>query len=126
MAGGGGGGGGWRGASGALISAPAALLCPVHAVMSSKDVSKDMGQLLLKGWTMLAENCPPCQVPLMRDPKSKDRLCVNCKKSYKANEPLPDVDSDFSDVEESQDKDEAPKIAEASGRMESGGAAATN
>lgn len=52
------------------------------------DASKDMGQLLLQGWAMLAENCPTCLVPLMRDPKSKDRLCCNCSHVYKADVPL--------------------------------------
>ena len=33
------------------------------------DASKAMSELLLKGWSMLAESCPNCYVPIMR---SKD------------------------------------------------------
>lgn len=46
------------------------------------------GDLLLRGWAMLAENCPRCQVPLMRDPKTQDRLCVNCDCTYPAGQAL--------------------------------------
>lgn len=46
------------------------------------DTSKRLGALLLQGWAMLAENCPDCQVPLMRDRSNEDRLCVNCDTTY--------------------------------------------
>ena len=49
----------------------------------SKECSKELGQLLLKGWGMLAESCPTCSVPLMRNPDDKSqKLCVNCKQTY--------------------------------------------
>ena len=30
------------------------------------DASKAMSVLLLQGWSMLAESCPDCYVPIMR------------------------------------------------------------
>ncbi|GAX77365.1 hypothetical protein CEUSTIGMA_g4811.t1 [Chlamydomonas eustigma] len=53
------------------------------------NTSKSLGSLLLKGWAMLAENCPACNVvPLMRDPVTQDRHCVNCDAVYAAGKPL--------------------------------------
>ena len=41
--------------------------------------SKKLGELLLKGWTMLGENCPMTgEVPLMRDPKSGRSYSIAC------------------------------------------------
>jgi len=44
----------------------------------SASSSATMGDLLLGGWTMLAEGCPTCHVPLMRDPSSQEDVCVEC------------------------------------------------
>ncbi|GMH38995.1 hypothetical protein BSKO_06893 [Bryopsis sp. KO-2023] len=40
-----------------------------------------IGELLLRGWTMLAQSCDDCRVPLMQDPQSGGKLCVNCQKT---------------------------------------------
>jgi uncharacterized Zn finger protein (UPF0148 family) len=37
-----------------------------------------MGELLLGGWTMLAEGCAQCHVPLMRNPNGREDVCVGC------------------------------------------------
>ena len=39
---------------------------------------KRLGELLLRGWTMLAENCSVCNCPLMRNPDGK-KYCVQCE-----------------------------------------------
>lgn len=41
--------------------------------------SANMGSLLLQGWTMLADSCPVCGVPLMR--RDTETVCVNCSQS---------------------------------------------
>jgi len=41
-----------------------------------------MGELLLKGWTMLGSSCEECFVPLMRN-KQMDELCVVCERNYR-------------------------------------------
>ncbi|GIM04876.1 hypothetical protein Vretimale_9374 [Volvox reticuliferus] len=46
------------------------------------DTSKRLGALLLRGWAMLGENCPDCQVPLMKERASNERLCVNCDTTF--------------------------------------------
>ncbi|KAF6250950.1 hypothetical protein COO60DRAFT_706165 [Scenedesmus sp. NREL 46B-D3] len=46
--------------------------------------SAQLGQLLLRGWTMLAEACEDCQLPLMRDPSTMLGHCVGCRKMYNA------------------------------------------
>jgi uncharacterized Zn finger protein (UPF0148 family) len=40
--------------------------------------SASMGELLLGGWTMLAEGCEQCHVPLMRNPNGQEDVCVGC------------------------------------------------
>ena len=52
--------------------------------MDFERTSAGMGQLLLQGYTMLAEPCPVHQtVPLMRERKGKKCVCVQCKdKTY--------------------------------------------
>ena len=44
-----------------------------------------MGQLLLKGWTMLEECCDECSVPLMRSRDKKVEYCVQCKRNLLDN-----------------------------------------
>ena len=41
-----------------------------------------MGELLLKGWTMLGSSCEECFVPLMRN-KQMDEICVVCERNYR-------------------------------------------
>lgn len=43
------------------------------------DTSSRLGQLLLSGWQMMADSCPTCQTPLMRDRTTQETLCVNCQ-----------------------------------------------
>ena len=45
-----------------------------------KGVDKKLGDLMLRGWTMLAESCPleSCNCPLMRSPDGQ-KYCVNCE-----------------------------------------------
>ena len=47
----------------------------------SRDASKSMGELLLKGWTMLEDSCIDCQCPLMRN-KNMEKLCCSCGKWF--------------------------------------------
>ena len=39
-----------------------------------KQIEKKLGDLLLRGWTMLAESCPleSCKVPLMKSPDGQN------------------------------------------------------
>ena len=64
-----------------------------------KQIEKKLGDLLLRGWTMLAESCPleSCKVPLMKSPDGQ-KYCVNCemwqfdnkkRKEKKFNELIP-------------------------------------
>ena len=45
-----------------------------------KGVDKKLGDLMLRGWTMLAESCPleSCRCPLMRSLDGQ-KYCVNCE-----------------------------------------------
>ena len=45
-----------------------------------QEVYKKLGDLILRGWTMLAESCPleSCKCPLMRSPDGQ-KYCVNCE-----------------------------------------------
>jgi uncharacterized Zn finger protein (UPF0148 family) len=47
-----------------------------------KPLTGKLGDYLLRGWTMLADNCPRCQVPLMRKParegENGSMMCVSC------------------------------------------------
>ena len=42
-----------------------------------KQIEKKLGDLLLRGWTMLAESCPleSCKVPLMKKSRRSKILC---------------------------------------------------
>lgn len=51
---------------------------PRSEVASSSNTSKSMGDYLLRGWTMLADNCPRCKIPLMRKPEAGTMHCVSC------------------------------------------------
>jgi len=44
--------------------------------ISKNDVSKKIGEYLIRGWTMLQEHCPNCIVPLMK--KEEKMMCVAC------------------------------------------------
>lgn len=44
--------------------------------------SAQLGALLLRGHTMLAECCQDCNIPLMRDPATLQSLCVGCHRSF--------------------------------------------
>lgn len=52
--------------------------------MSSKDSStKQIGEYLLKGWTLLGDNCPNgCNVPLMRSRDKKHLVCCGCEVDF--------------------------------------------
>ena len=43
-------------------------------------IEKKLGDLILRGWTMLADSCPleTCRCPLMRSPDGQ-KYCVNCE-----------------------------------------------
>jgi uncharacterized Zn finger protein (UPF0148 family) len=48
-------------------------------------ISSKLGEKMLLGWVMLADICPSstCEgTPLMREPGTKDMLCVCCNKKY--------------------------------------------
>ena len=42
-------------------------------------VEKKLGDLMMQGWTMLADACFGCQTPLMRDNVTKQVYCVGCE-----------------------------------------------
>ncbi|KAI8800922.1 hypothetical protein BJ742DRAFT_779851 [Cladochytrium replicatum] len=48
--------------------------------IAQSEVSSRIGQKLLQGWTLLAEECPNCDsgVPLMRNPTTGRDFCVRC------------------------------------------------
>ncbi|KAG1673711.1 hypothetical protein FOA52_010580 [Chlamydomonas sp. UWO 241] len=91
-----GGGGSSSGGGGGTDPPPTTIAMAIR-----KECSKSMGELLLKGWPMLAETCFDCQVPLMKDPASGDRLCVNCDRNYPAGM---DLDACMADEEESEEE----------------------
>lgn len=47
----------------------------------TKSVETKLGELMLQGWTMLAEACfkESCSTPLMRDNVTKQVYCVGCE-----------------------------------------------
>ena len=58
---------------------------------SKPDFSKQMGELLLQGWTMKADTCPTCMVPIMcksnkfssSTSSGPEEICVGCGTDYK-------------------------------------------
>ena len=46
------------------------------------DSSKAMSELLMQGWSMLADTCPDCFVPIMRSRDKKEDKCVGCGTDY--------------------------------------------
>ena len=49
------------------------------------DSSQKIGDFLLKGWTMLGDNCPHgCNVPLMRSRDKKSLVCLGCDTDFLA------------------------------------------
>ncbi|KAG9052440.1 hypothetical protein FS842_009851 [Serendipita sp. 407] len=60
------------------------------------DVSQNMGEYLLKGWTLTNESCPTCSVPKMRSPQysgdAKTLICVNCDHLDSKSSSLPRAD----------------------------------
>lgn len=64
--------------------APEPRAPPAQQRSASGGPSSEMGRLLLLGWTMLADSCADCAVPLMRDPRGDhDELCVGCGRVYR-------------------------------------------
>ena len=71
------------------ISIPSAASCvhyysagraisPFFMTLERDEASARMGDLLLRGWTMLADACDTCYTPLMEDRHSGERVCVKC------------------------------------------------
>jgi len=48
-----------------------------------------MGQLLLQGWAMMAESCPDCFVPIMKNRKQNEEVCVICGTDYQTKTAAP-------------------------------------
>ena len=49
------------------------------------DSSQKIGDFLLKGWTMLGDNCPHgCNVPLMRSRDKRSLVCLGCDTDFLA------------------------------------------
>jgi uncharacterized Zn finger protein (UPF0148 family) len=47
--------------------------------MSSDQVTKDIGEKLLQGWTLLGDICPTgCHTPLMRSRDKSQLFCCSC------------------------------------------------
>jgi uncharacterized Zn finger protein (UPF0148 family) len=57
-------------------------MTPDERKKRENNASGRMGELLLKGWTMLGSSCDECNVPLMRN-KQMDEICVVCEKNYR-------------------------------------------
>ena len=57
-------------------------LTPEERKKREDNASGKMGELLLKGWTMLGSSCEECYVPLMRN-KQLDEICVVCERNYR-------------------------------------------
>ena len=77
------------------------------------NASKRLGDLMLRGWTMLSDSCSVsnCNCPLMRSPDGQ-KYCVNCETwIYPNKKPEPKkFDELFSS--KNQMKQEKPKIIE--------------
>ncbi len=43
-----------------------------------RGADKKLGELMLRGWTMLSNSCSVCNCPLMRSPDGQ-KYCVNCE-----------------------------------------------
>lgn len=63
-------------------------LTPEERKKRENNASGRMGELLLKGWTMLGSSCDECSVPLMRN-KQMDEICVVCERNYRKDLPKP-------------------------------------
>lgn len=50
---------------------------PVETGYKKNEVTSQMGEKLLQGWTLLQESCPACSVPLMRD-RDRKMWCFSC------------------------------------------------
>ncbi len=61
-------------------------LTPEERKKRENNASGRMGELLLKGWTMLGSSCDECSVPLMRN-KQMDEICVVCERNYRKDLP---------------------------------------
>ena len=83
---------------------------------SFRNASKRLGDLMLRGWTMLSDSCSVlnCNCPLMRSPDGQ-KYCVNCETwIYPNKKPEPKkFDELFSS--KNQMNQEKPKIKEKKG-----------
>ncbi len=61
-------------------------MTPEERKKREDNASGKMGELLLKGWTMLGSSCEECYVPLMRN-KQMDEICVVCERNYRKDLP---------------------------------------
>ena len=50
------------------------------------DNIKNMGDLMLQGYTMLGEHCPDCMIPCFRSRQGKT-ICPSCIEAYKSEPP---------------------------------------
>ena len=51
--------------------------------LDSSRISALMSEKLLRGWTMLAESCPTCMIPLLRAPGERVMMkCLQCHIDY--------------------------------------------
>ncbi|GLI60718.1 hypothetical protein VaNZ11_002818 [Volvox africanus] len=96
------------------------------------DTSKRLGALLLRGWAMLGENCPECQVPLMKERTSHERLCVNCDTTFvpdgqglrPTNRPLQKLaDADLQQQQHQSQENEGEEEGEVEGEQDGHGLA---
>lgn len=52
-------------------------------LIMSDSASKRIGENLLKGWTLLGDNCPDgCNIPLMRSRDKFHLICCECGKDF--------------------------------------------
>ncbi len=85
-----------------MVSLPVAAACCVHlpswsegraAAQRIRDAGRELPDMPGEKQTSCvhaeARRCFRCQVPLMRDPRTHDRLCVNCDECFKAGQPIP-------------------------------------
>ena len=80
---------------------------------SFRNSSKRLGDLMLRGWTMLSDSCSVtnCNCPLMRSPDGQ-KYCVNCETWIYPNKKPQSKKFDELFSSKNKTKQEKPKIIE--------------
>ena len=91
----------------------------IEAKKKRDQSSKKMGQLLLQGWAMMADSCPDCFVPIMKNRKNNEEVCVICDKAYQNKKPAPVVQpiAQPQQIVEEQEEEEEESYEQMTERM---------